>query len=227
MIIYLVRHGRTEWNDAGIIQGWTDSKLTPEGREQAERTAAFFAGMVRSGTPVAALYSSPLGRAWQTAQTIGTAIDMVPVALDDLREMHAGHAEGLTSDQWHDRWPDLLAASHNLTDLDFGWPGGETRRSFGERCLRVIAAIRDAHAPGDRVIAVTHGGIIRAYLTNAGLEDPAGPRAYSAANCSITQLEFPAGGEGGPSAGCVLAFSSTYHLAPDSAYAEINPDTEI
>src|SRR5436190_12420988 len=97
MNLYLVRHGRSTWNVARRMQGWSDTDLTPEGLEQAARTADFFAEYKeRQRVEFDAIYSSPLRRAWLTAEAIGRAIDLDPLAVPDLREMNAGLIQGLT-----------------------------------------------------------------------------------------------------------------------------------
>ena len=83
-----------------------------------------------------------------------------------------------------------MAGWKDRANLDFGWPGGETRRAFRDRCLRAIAEIVAHHEPYDNIIVVTHGGVIRAYLTAPALDDPMGPRSYEADNCSITHIQF-------------------------------------
>ena len=213
--IYLVRHGLSTWNVAGRLQGWRDPDLTNEGRSQAAATAACFAvTQTRQRRTFAALYSSPLRRAWATARAIGAQVGLTPQPVPDLREMHGGLVEGLTESEWQQRYPELIPPWRDRTNLDFGWPGGETRRAFRARCVRVISALAARHDPDAHLIVVTHGGVIKAYLNATRPADPGGPRPYDADNCSITHLVLPAVGRGDShgSVSCLRAFNQRDHL---------------
>jgi probable phosphoglycerate mutase len=215
MNLYLVRHGLSTWNVAGRLQGWRDPDLTSEGRGQVAATAAFFAALrTRQHLTFAALYSSPLRRAWQTATAIGAQVGLTPQAVPDLREMHGGLVEGLTENEWQQRYPNLIPAWRDRANLDFGWPGGETRRAFRQRCVRVINALTARHAPEAHLIIVTHGGVIKAYLNATHPADPGGPRPYDADNCSITHLTLPGVGNGDDTGAvsCIRAFNQQDHL---------------
>ncbi|MGI8588837.1 MAG: histidine phosphatase family protein [Chloroflexia bacterium] len=217
MNLYLVRHGLTPWNVSGRLQGWTDTSLTIEGLEQAERTAEFFADFRRrQRTSFYTIYSSPLRRAWLTATIIGEHLNLAPISVPDLREMAGGLIEGLTRDEWQSRFPDVAAAWRDRNNLDFGWPGGETRRAFRARCLRAISEIVAHHKSYDNIIVVTHGGVIKSYLTSAGIDDPAGPQSYDSDNCGITHLQFMTDDTLGKSelwsVGCLRQFNYVHHL---------------
>ncbi len=220
MNLYLVRHGVTAWNRSGHVQGWADNALHIEGIAQARRTAAFLAAYrTERQLRFAALYSSPLRRTWQTAAILGNGLGLLPNPQAELREINCGQAQGLHTSEWIARYPDLVSAWRDETDRTFGWPGGETRLAFYTRCRQAIKAIVACHAADDHVIVVTHGGVIHAYLTEAGLHDPAAPRLYEADNCSITQVLFvpslPAGSGGAP-AGYLVVFNHTTHLQVDT-----------
>ena len=77
----LVRHGRTEWNAQGRYQGSKDSPLLPEGRKSA---AAIGQRLATSKRPIVCVYSSPLGRAWSTAQLIVAELPSVPLIAERL-----------------------------------------------------------------------------------------------------------------------------------------------
>ena len=233
MNLYLVRHGVTYWNQSGRLQGWHDVALTSGGLAQAEKTAEFFAGYcAQQQQCIAALYTSPLKRARVTAERIGALLDLPPIVVPDLREMHAGAVEGLRREEWQARWPALVAAWEDRANPDFGWPGGETRRAFRARVLRVFADLIAQHAAADNLVVVTHGGVIKAFLTNAGLDDPAGPRVYNAANCSITHVEYAVDDtqEQAPqlwSVGCLVAFNQVGHLEDEDSPAELPANADL
>src|SRR6266508_4004823 len=93
--LYLIRHGQTATNRVQIIQGWDSEPLNARGRRQAELTGARLAE-----ADIGALYSSPLGRARETAEIIGRAIDLRPIVIGGLREMNTGNASGLHGAQF-------------------------------------------------------------------------------------------------------------------------------
>src|SRR3954462_3109379 len=87
-IIYLVRHGQTEWNRERRFQGHLDVPLSANGIDQARRVAAWFAGRAARFT---AIYSTDPARAAQTAATIGQALGLNPHLSPELREIYCGH----------------------------------------------------------------------------------------------------------------------------------------
>ena len=220
MDLYLVRHGLSTANVDGRVQGHWDTELTAEGLRQAGATGRFlahyFAGL---GVPVAALYSSDLKRAWHTAQAIGRILGQDPQPDPALREMHTGLAAGLTGAEWAASYPGYQAGWHNRADLDWGWPGGETRRQFNKRVVRAMTAIVARHRPDDQVLVVTHSGFIQAYIHTAVTRDPDQlGTPVRTGNCSITHVQFsPAGDALG--AGCLITLNHTAHLhdLPDAA----------
>src|SRR3954453_7328547 len=99
--IIAVRHGETAWNVDARIQGQLDIQLNETGRWQARRV-----GSALSAEQIAAVYSSDLGRAHETARAIGDAAGIAVVAHPGLRERRFGMFEGKTFDEIHETWPD-------------------------------------------------------------------------------------------------------------------------
>lgn len=148
--VYLIRHGLPDFPEGkGMCIGTTDIPMGEAGLAQA-------AVMATKLPPVSAIFSSPLTRAVQTAETIGLPVAVLP----DLREMYAGEWDGLTFDQIRQRYPDLYAA--RAKDLTIPLPGAETYESG---IARFSAAMNYAAetAPGDFAV-VAHGGIIAQFL---------------------------------------------------------------
>jgi 2,3-bisphosphoglycerate-dependent phosphoglycerate mutase len=142
--LLLVRHGETDWNADGRLQGHTDRPLSDYGRRQAIQLAEDLAG-----EELDAIYASDLARARETAEIVGERLGL-PVALDpDLREKDWGNWEGLTSVE-RDR-------------VEFV---GESTEQHHERMIEALRRIADAH-PGARVLVVTHGGSMRRVQTAA------------------------------------------------------------
>ena len=143
--LLLVRHGETDWNADGRLQGQTDRPLSDYGREQARQLAEDL-----QGEGFDAIYSSDLSRARETAEIVGARLGL-RVELDpDLREKDWGNWEGLTSVE-RDR-------------VEFV---GESTEAHQERTLRALRRLSERH-PGDaRILVVTHGGSMRRVQASA------------------------------------------------------------
>ena len=145
---FLVRHGETEWNLAGKIQGATDIPLNDTGRAQAHST-----GSKMQGRKWDVIVSSPLSRAVETAEIIASYLALAePRLIPELVERNYGAAEGLTGPEVESFYP-----------TDTPVPGRETR---GEVQDRVVASLHElaAEFTGRNIIVVCHGGVIRALL---------------------------------------------------------------
>lgn len=114
----IVRHGETEWNVAGRIQGWRNSALTERGRTQAQALAA------RLGAEKPdVLLASDLGRTQETAAPIAAALGKTPVLDAGLRERSYGVLEGLTWPEIEQRHPAAYARIHGR-DPEYPVPEG-------------------------------------------------------------------------------------------------------
>jgi broad specificity phosphatase PhoE len=143
--LLLVRHGETDWNAEGRLQGQTDRPLSDYGRGQARRLADEL-----DGEELQAIYSSDLARARETAEIVGERLG-VRIELDpDLREKDWGSWEGLTAVE-RDR-------------VEFV---GESTEAHQERILQALRRIAERHPGGGVVLVVTHGGSMRRVQTAA------------------------------------------------------------
>jgi broad specificity phosphatase PhoE len=183
-VVYLIRHAETEYNREGRVQGYTESPLSDLGREQAGRLRGRLSG-VRIGMAAA----SPSGRAVDTARI---ALDgSVPIATyEGLREMNLGVWEGRVAAELKKAYPEEVKMwFERPTQLRL--EGGETIRRFRRRVTTTMNRIRESG--GDTTIAVvTHGGVIRIYLTSLlgmKLDDI---WRFKIQNCSLTRVLFPA-----------------------------------
>ena len=156
--ILLARHGETDWNLDGRFQGHADPPLNRTGRAQAVDLS-----LELTGEELAAVYSSPLRRALETAEVVAAAHSLAPVTVDALREVDVGSWSGLTRAEVEDRFPQQYA---RWLDYGQGWEDGET---YDEMAARVVPALLElaARHEGERILAVTHGGPIRAALAFA------------------------------------------------------------
>ena len=102
MHVYLVRHGQTDWNAEGRLQGSTDIPLNQAGRDQADATASALSKVLPPSTTVV---TSPLLRAHHTADALATALGVQAHIDDRVRERSSGHWEGFTREERDARWP--------------------------------------------------------------------------------------------------------------------------
>jgi broad specificity phosphatase PhoE len=162
--LILIRHGETDWNRARRIQGSTDIPLNDTGRAQARAAGERLRDSLDLDSPLR-LVSSDLARAAETADIIGSVLGVVPAArYAGLRERGYGEAEGMSIDEFSERWGPWHAAEV---------PGAETRTQVRTRALDALAtAWADAGAAEDEVtlVAVAHGALIREVLGAASDE---------------------------------------------------------
>jgi probable phosphoglycerate mutase len=155
--IYLVRHGETDWNAAGRLQGHNDIPLNDVGREQAADAAERLPRTVRS------VVSSDLGRARETAEIVARALGLPVPAIDaGLRERAFGAFEGLTSRECHERFPREWELYR--TDPARPIPRGEPHDTFLARIRGAVLAASNAARRDRPAVVVTHGGVVRALL---------------------------------------------------------------
>lgn len=200
-VITLIRHGRTDWNETGRLQGHTDIPLNETGQQQALMTAAFLATRLPE-PPWAALYCSDLSRARATAAAIGEALGLPLLEDAQLRERSLGPLEGLAAADISARFPALAEHWPHLPPALVP-PGLETPKAVGRRAEAWCEAVWRRH-PGQGVIAVTHGGWIGNLCERLGFARRPGLRV---ANCSITTIAW------GPDGGRVLSFADAAHVS--------------
>jgi broad specificity phosphatase PhoE len=157
--VVLVRHAAPPISWRERVFGRLDVELSPEGREHAERIAGALAA-----EPIAAVYTSPLRRAADTAAPLARTLGLEPVRIDDLRELDFGELEGLTVAEIRERWPELLGWTAAPADCVF--PGGEAVTALVERATRAVRGLAESH-PGETVVAFSHAVTIRAILADA------------------------------------------------------------
>jgi alpha-ribazole phosphatase len=152
--LILIRHAEPEEDARGRCYGSLDIGLSEAGREHARRLASRLAQVEYE-----AVYSSPRVRARETADAIAAARGLAAVVDEDLRELDFGELEGRTFDEIAASMPDLYREWME-TPTRVRFPGGECWADLKERAVRSIARIE-----GDAIV-VTHGGVIRAALSD-------------------------------------------------------------
>jgi broad specificity phosphatase PhoE len=168
--LFLARHGETDWNLAGRLQGQAGPSLNAAGRRQALSLTRALAPV-----PLDAIYASDLPRAVETAEIVAGSRGMKVMVDPALREVHVGSWSGLTRAEIAERFPD--AVDHD----------GETREEFTSRVLAASTRIAAAHDDA-QVLVVTHGGFVRA-LQRQILGEP----LPVLANCGVYRLAYEAG----------------------------------
>uniref|UniRef100_A0A5B7CBG0 Putative phosphoglycerate mutase-like protein 4 isoform X2 n=1 Tax=Davidia involucrata TaxID=16924 RepID=A0A5B7CBG0_DAVIN len=156
--IIVVRHGETAWNVDGRIQGHLDVELNEVGRRQA----AAVADRLSKETSISAVYSSDLKRAFETAHIIESYCGVPKVVQDpDLRERHLGDLQGSVLHEAAELKPNAYEACiSSRTDQEIPG-GGESLDQLYQRCTSSLQRVAMKHI-GERVVVVTHGGVVRA-----------------------------------------------------------------
>lgn len=180
--LLLVRHASVDSANRHRYVGRTDLPLSEEGRRQAEALVE----AIRRQSPTQCL-CSPLRRAVETAGPMSEALGLEPLIEPYLREINFGHWEGKTFEEiCHadpervDRWAEFSP--------DFAFPEGESIRGFLERVGR--AAAKAIASPEDRVLVVTHGGVIRAMICHLLGLSPENYVLFEVAHASLTVMNL-------------------------------------
>jgi broad specificity phosphatase PhoE len=182
-LLYLIRHGRTTWNDEGRMQGWADPGLDALGRQQAQALARRL-----YSESFAAIHSSPLARARETAEAVAAGHRLRVIYDERLRERNLGDWTGLTFEEARQRDPDVALSDWRIP----GPPGGESQAQLMARVAAAIDEIAGQH-PENTVGIVSHGGALTAYLEHL-LGIPVGqPVSFSFHNTAIARISLRLG----------------------------------
>ena len=170
--ICLVRHGETDWNACGRLQGKTDIPLNDKGRMQANQCGMYLA---KSDWDV--IISSPLKRAVETAEIISSYIVQPTIlTMVEFIERDYGDAEGMTFTEKRMAYPDKR------------YPNKEKRELFDNRIMDGLCKIQEAY-PNKRVVLVAHGAVIKALLNSlsSGIIESNHTRLQ---NACLSKIEF-------------------------------------
>ena len=172
MKLYIIRHGETDSNANGIVQGWLDTELNEKGLAQAVEAAKQF------DKPIDAIYSSDLKRATQTALELRKKYPTVPYIEDArLRERNFGDAAGtrISNRDWEQLWS--LNDSSTI-------PNAETLNDFSERVKSFLDELRTK--PYTSVLVVAHGGVLNQVQSTLYVDH----QHYSHANASVLEVDI-------------------------------------
>lgn len=149
---WYLRHGETDWNARNLAQGRTEVPLNANGLAQAKRAAEQL-----QGQGIVSIVSSPLSRAYNTAQIVARSLDLPVLVEPELVECAYGEEEGQPMSEWFDSW----------IEERFTPAGGET---FVELRQRAVRAVNRCLAQPGPVLVVAHGALMRALRVQMGLE---------------------------------------------------------
>lgn len=200
--LIVIRHGETAWNRERRMQGTTDTPLSDVGRAQARAL-----GRRLASRGFAALYSSDLSRARDTARAIAEHTGREVVADPRLQERRFGIFEGLIAAEIMSRYPEEHARFASR-DPEYEVPGGESARGFTQRCLGCLAEIAERHR-GTEVVVVTHGLVLDSLYRAAHALEHGAPRPVPLINASLNLFGYGGG------AWRLECWGDVSHLAPE------------
>lgn len=215
--LYLIRHGESVPNVEPVIGGMRgDAGLTDRGRQQAglleERLRA---ERLRADR----LYASTLPRALQTADYVARALQLPVLPDDELHELRPGEADGLTVQEWRDRFGGFDGPMATVDPFRVFSPGGESWAAFLVRAGAALAGLVTRH-PEETVVAVCHGGVLEASFHLAyGLGGTGNRVALATLNTSITHWRHRRGPAGRPE-WTLVTFNDAAHLSDTSLPVE-------
>lgn len=198
-----IRHGETAWNVDTRIQGQLDVALNERGHWQAQRLARALAAR----DPIAAVYTSDLLRAWETARALSEATLAPLHTHEGLRERGFGRFEGHTFAEIEARWPDD-ARRWRQRDPLWAPEGGESLHAMRARVLATVHALAARH-PGEQIALVAHGGVMDMLYREAAGIDLQAPRTWQLGNAAVNRLLWT------PQGLTLVGWSDTSHLDDD------------
>jgi 2,3-bisphosphoglycerate-dependent phosphoglycerate mutase len=153
---YFLRHGETDWNKDGKIQGHTDIPLNETGRNQAEQVVS-----VLARTPIHRIVASTLSRAYETASIINAALQKPLIVDDGLKERFFGDFEGLAIAEMDSLRDGML--KKGLPAEENGYPCPPQGEPYADFRIRTIAAFHRnlEQFDGENILFVAHGGVYR------------------------------------------------------------------
>ena len=187
MKVYITRHGETEWNIQGKIQGCLDSPLTEQGLWGAERLSEAI-----KNKNIDYIITSPLLRAYKTAQIAAGDSNITIVTMDKLKEINCGDFQGYGFQEVWEVYPELKETV-KMDPYNFKYPGGESLKEFNERVVGGFESILEEYK-GLNILIVGHGGTIKC-ITNHIFQEGESKSWFANVvdNCSLTEFDYDSG----------------------------------
>lgn len=179
MELYLCRHAQTLHNEKNVVQGHQKSEISQEGKEQVEKLRSFL-----DDKNVSAIYSSSLNRALETAEVVAEPHRFDVISSERLKEVGRGRFEG-------ESFEDLIEEIESSDEEDYLWKpdGGESLEDARERVEDFLEEIKDRHQE-DTVVAISHGGAIRAGLMSLIDHSTKNSYFFSQDNCCVNKISW-------------------------------------
>jgi len=193
--IRLVRHGETEYNADGILQGGLDIPLNDTGVAQANALMREL-----SETEFAAIYSSPLKRAFRTAEVIAEPHEVTVSELPAFRERSYGELEGKCRSE-----RTAMAADRGVSKSELRPDGGENCHDVVERALPKLDELARTH-PNEQILVVAHGALNRSILSQIIAGTPEFAYNLTQDNTGVNRIQFD-------DAWRVVSINNTSHLS--------------
>lgn len=169
--ICLVRHGETNWNIKGMIQGQTDIPLNQVGEKQAKQCGRYL-----NSSNFDVIVSSPLKRAKKTTQLINESLNLPVIYENDLKERYFGIAEGKSKIELIKQFPEQV------------YPNQEPRLALNKRVMTAVNTIIESY-PNQNVLVIAHGAVINSILSSVSNHEM-GSRITTLKNGSFTTLNI-------------------------------------
>jgi uncharacterized phosphatase len=150
--ICIVRHGQTDWNLHGRLQGQTDIPLNETGKKQAEECREFLKGMEWD-----VVITTSLMRAKETAEIINRDLNLPMIIMDEFKERYFGDGEGLTREVRNEKYPEFI------------FPGMESRDDLDRRIETGLQSV-STKFPDKKILLVSHGAVIHAIIKKFHME---------------------------------------------------------
>ncbi|MGH7824809.1 MAG: histidine phosphatase family protein [Candidatus Binatia bacterium] len=189
MEVVLLRHGATDWNLQGRCQGATDLALNETGVRQAESIAARL-----SREKIAAVYSSNLKRAQQTAEFVGRPHSLSINIEEDIRELDHGVLEGLTFNDIKENFPEFIQR-WRTEPAEIQVPGGEKLADVAHRAWNGLHRIVQQHQSGETIVVVSHNFPILGVLCRITGIHLNRYRTFHLDPCGVTRLNRSSNGD--------------------------------
>ena len=160
MILYLMRHGQTDWNASGLVQGWKDTVLNAEGIAQSHAAAENL-----QKEKIEIIYASDLKRTRKSADIISAFLDIPVHYTKRLREMNFGQAEGIKKSDLGAKFSYTYQAFNDLKNkerYDVSYPDGETIGEVQQRFMKFAGKLWEGQEH-KKILIVTHGMLIRIF----------------------------------------------------------------
>ena len=157
--ILLVRHGQTDSNVTGFYMGWSDEDLNDVGYTQVRCLSSRLASL-----PIASVYTSPLRRAYVTAEILAEPHKLEPRVLDELIEIRLGYWQELHMNEIKRRWPEVWQ-QWRIDPSVITMPNGESFGEVADRAVRALRKIVTANQ-GKQAVIVTHEVIVKVLVAH-------------------------------------------------------------